>query len=132
MSSSGKVGGRASAKFIIVADYRKKVQCFGYRMDQGVPIEIVPNAYAKVTLDLKKLGAKRIDLRQGGKAKAGPVITDNNNFLIDADFGAIADPKTLHTQIKALCGVVDSGLFTNLANKAYFGEQNGDISVWLV
>ncbi|GEQ70692.1 hypothetical protein JCM33374_g4371 [Metschnikowia sp. JCM 33374] len=125
-----KLVAEASAKFIIVADYRKKSKALGTEWTQGVPIEIVPNAYAKVTLDLKNLGAKNVDLRQGGKSKAGPVITDNHNFLIDADFGAISDPQTLHNKIKSLCGVVDTGLFTNMANKAYFGEENGDISVW--
>ncbi|KAJ8146156.1 hypothetical protein OY671_000782 [Metschnikowia pulcherrima] len=125
-----KLVAEASEKFIIVADFRKKSNALGTEWTQGVPIEIVPNAYAKVTLDLKRLGAKNIDLRQGGKAKAGPVITDNNNFLIDADFGAIEDPQDLHRKIKSLCGVVDTGLFTNLADKAYFGEQSGEVCVW--
>ncbi|OBA19883.1 ribose-5-phosphate isomerase [Metschnikowia bicuspidata var. bicuspidata NRRL YB-4993] len=126
-----KLVAEAAATFIIVADYRKKSRALGTEWTQGVPIEIVPNAYAKVTLDLKRLGARNVDLRQGGKAKAGPVITDNNNFLIDADFGPIADPRGLHAKIKSLCGVVDSGLFTNLARKAYFGEQDGAVSMWL-
>ena len=66
------------------------------------------------------------------KLKAGPIITDNNNFLLDADFGEIEIDNVgkLHEQIKLLVGVVETGLFTNMANKAYFGEEDGSVSVW--
>lgn len=120
----------AASKFIVVADFRKKSKALGLQWTQGVPIEIVPNSYAKVTLDLQALGAKNVALRQGGAAKAGPVITDNNNFLLDADFGEINDPVTLHNKIKALVGVVETGLFTGMAQKAYFGEETGEVSLW--
>ncbi|EGV63046.1 hypothetical protein CANTEDRAFT_106592 [Yamadazyma tenuis ATCC 10573] len=121
----------ASAKtFIVVADYRKKSpKALGTNWTQGVPIEVVPNAWVKVSSELKKLGAKKIDLRSGGNAKAGPVITDNNNCLLDVDFGAIEDPEALHTKIKALVGVVETGLFCGMAQKAYFGEESGEVSV---
>jgi len=59
----------------------------------------------------------------GGKAKAGPILTDNGNFLIDANFGEIADPVTLAAEIKKLVGVVEVGLFINMANAAYFGNE---------
>lgn len=120
----------ASKKFIVVADYRKKSEALGTQWTQGVPVEIVPNAYAKVTLDLQKLGAKEVILRLGGSSKAGPVVTDNNNFLIDAHFGAITEPEALHLKIKQLVGVVETGIFTNMAKRAYFGEESGEISVW--
>lgn len=122
----------AAEKFVVVADFRKKSKELGTEWTKGVPIEIVPNSYAKVTLDLQRLGAKSVVLRQGGSAKAGPVITDNNNFLLDADFGAIEDPQALHLKIKALVGVVETGLFTSMAKKAYFGEESGEVSLWSV
>ncbi|RLV93825.1 Ribose-5-phosphate isomerase [Spathaspora sp. JA1] len=125
-----KLVAAAADKFIVVADYRKKSDVLGTAWTQGIPIEIVPNAYAKVINDLKGLGARKVDLRSGGKAKAGPVITDNHNFLLDADFGNVTNPKKLHDQIKALVGVVETGLFTDLAEKAYFGEESGEVSVW--
>ncbi|ODV67000.1 ribose 5-phosphate isomerase [Hyphopichia burtonii NRRL Y-1933] len=120
----------ASKQFIVVADYRKRSPSkLGIQWTKGVPIEIVPNSYAKITNDLYDLGAKKVILRQGGSSKAGPVVTDNNNFLIDADFGEIADPVKLHTQIKLLVGVVETGLFTDITTKAYFGEENGQVGV---
>ena len=51
---------------------------------------------------------------------------------MDADFGEIEIDNVgkLHEQIKLLVGVVETGLFTNMANKAYFGEEDGSVSVW--
>lgn len=126
-----KLVASAASTFIVVADYRKQSPTFlGKNWTQGVPIEVVPNSYVTVTNELQKLGAVKVNLRQGGLAKAGPVVTDNNNFLIDADFGEIKDPKQLHNQIKALVGVVETGLFTNMAKKVYFGEENGKVTTW--
>lgn len=125
-----KLVAQSASTFIVVADFRKESTALGLQWRKGVPIEIVPNSYAKVTLDLQRLGAKSVVLRQGVPAKAGPVITDNNNFLIDADFGEISDPATLHSKIKALVGVVETGLFTGMADKAYFGEESGEVSLW--
>jgi hypothetical protein len=53
----------------------------------------------------------------GEPAKAGPCVTDNGNFLIDVDFGVIADPVSLHRDLKLLAGVVETGLFINMAEK---------------
>lgn len=57
-------------------------------------------------------------------------MTDNNNFLIDADFGEIEDPAKLHTDIKQLVGVVETGLFVQMADKTYFGEESGEVKCW--
>ncbi|KAK6462181.1 ribose-5-phosphate isomerase [Scheffersomyces coipomensis] len=122
----------SAKKFVVVADYRKKSDVLGKQWKQGIPIEIVPNSYVKITKDLKSLGAITVTLRQGGKAKAGPIITDNNNFLIDADFGEVKDPVSLHNKIKSLVGVVETGIFTNVASVSYFGEEDGKVSQWTV
>lgn len=126
-----KLVAAAASKFVIVADFRKRSPSkLGIQWRKGVPIEIVPCAYAKVSKDLEAMGAKKVELRQGGSAKAGPVVTDNNNFLIDADFGEIADPAKLHTDIKQLVGVVETGLFVQMADKTYFGEESGEVKCW--
>lgn len=116
-------------KFVLVADYRKKSDALGLNWTQGVPIEVIGMAYRKVTADLYKLGAKNVTLRMGGKAKAGPIVTDNGNFVLDADFGRI-EPENiakLDRDIKTLVGVVETGLFVN-GDVAYFGEPDGTFS----
>lgn len=118
-----------AAKFVVVADTRKQSpSTLGVAWRKGVPIEVVPNAYAVVTRHLAAMGAVLVVLRQGGAAKAGPVVTDNNNFLIDADFGAISDPAALHEKLKLMVGVVDTGLFVGMATKAYFGAESGEVT----
>lgn len=126
-----KLVASAAKEFVIVADYRKQSPLLlGKLWTQGIPIEVVPNLYVVVTRQLKEMGARKVQLRQGGAAKAGPVVTDNNNLLIDADFGEINDPGALHAQIKQLVGVVETGLFPKMAKRVYFGEENGDVTVW--
>lgn len=63
----------------------------------GVPVEVVPFAYAQVLRKLRDvLGSPNATLRMA-KAKAGPVVTDNSNFVIDAPFSReiMKDPSTV-------------------------------------
>ncbi|KAA8917227.1 hypothetical protein TRICI_000620 [Trichomonascus ciferrii] len=124
-----KLVASCAQKFVLVADSRKKSSQLGTSWTQGIPIEVVDLAFPKVQADLKRLGAKASVLRQGGKAKAGPVITDNGNFIIDADFGQLTPENVpqLHDSIKRLLGVVETGIFDN-AQIAYFGEPDGSVS----
>jgi ribose 5-phosphate isomerase A len=50
--------------------------------------------------------------------------------VIDAHFGSISDPSKLGKEIKLLTGVVEVGLFCNMAEKAYFGEADGGVDIW--
>lgn len=124
-----KLVASCAKKFVIVADYRKNSAQLGEKWNQGIPIEIVPLAHAKVIRDLVELGAIEPALRMGGKAKAGPVLTDNGNFIIDAPFKIGQDPHKLLQEIKALCGVVECGIFAGMAEVAYFGNEDGSVDV---
>ncbi len=77
---------------------------------------------------LQALGGKPI-LRKA-IAKAGPVVTDNGNFIIDADFGEIADPVALNDALIRIPGVVETGLFVRMACRAYFGKEDGSVEIW--
>ncbi|ORY84485.1 putative RKI1-D-ribose-5-phosphate ketol-isomerase [Protomyces lactucae-debilis] len=124
-----KLVASCAKKFVIVADYRKNSKQLGEKWAQGIPIEVVPLAHAKVIRDLLEMGAQEPALRMGGKAKAGPVLTDNGNFIIDAPFPLGKDPKTLEHDIKQLVGVVECGLFVGMAEVAYFGNEDGSVDV---
>ncbi|TIC10003.1 ribose-5-phosphate isomerase [Wallemia mellicola] len=125
-----KVLAEAAKIFVIVADERKNSKLLGTSWTQGVPIEVAPFAYAKVLKNVAKLGSTKPALRMGIK-KAGPVVTDNGNFLIDAPFGEsyYRDPKELLMRIKMLTGVVEVGLFCGMAKAAYFGYSNGSVLI---
>lgn len=64
-------------------------------------------------------------LRMGEPAKAGPCITDNGNFIVDVDFGTITNPANLHVQLKLLTGVVETGLFIDMAEKGTSRQGGG-------
>ena len=62
-------------------------------------IEVAPFAYAKLLQNLHHLGAPQAALRMA-KAKAGPVVSDNGNFIIDAPFPRqmLADPYSVRRE----------------------------------
>ncbi|CCM06617.1 uncharacterized protein FIBRA_08896 [Fibroporia radiculosa] len=125
-----KVLAEAADTFIVVADYRKNSDVLGKNFTQGVPIEVAQFAYAKVLQNVHLLGSPNAVLRMA-KSKAGPVVTDNGNFVIDAPFPEemMKDPYTLLKRLKMLTGVVEVGLFCHMAKAAYFGNQDGSVTV---
>ena len=130
-----------SRTFVVVADFRKISNSLSTCYLPGIPIEVVPPAVSYVMLNLKALGAVNPTLRMGGAAKAGPVVTDNGNFIIDAPFpngvgnvrigggvGKNEDVEELAKTIKGLVGVVEHGIFWAMDRKpivAYFGMEDG-------
>ncbi|KAH7100667.1 ribose-5-phosphate isomerase [Auriculariales sp. MPI-PUGE-AT-0066] len=127
-----KVLAEAAETFIIVADYRKRSSTLGTNWKNGVPIEVVPFGYARVLRQIKALGARDdVDLRMAGAAKAGPVVSDNGNFLLDAVFEQhkMAQPLKLLRELKSITGVVEVGLFCGLAKRAYYGNADGSVTV---
>lgn len=125
-----KLVGKCSKKFIAVVDDSKISQRLGEHWLQGIPIEVVPSAHKKVAVDLKRLGASKVTLRSGGKSKAGPMVTDNANFVLDAYFGEIAPERVaeLDRSIKLLVGVVETGLF-DYADEVYIGRTSGPTEI---
>jgi len=119
-----KIVASASKQVIIVADETKLAEKLGE--DQPVPIEVLPFALSHVTSKIRNYGGKP-KLREN-KGKVGPVITDNGNFILDVDFGRIKDPKKLNEQLKLISGVVETGLFTGLANIVYIGRLDGTVT----
>lgn len=117
-----KIVAFASKKLVIVADESKKVKVLGEN-SHPVPIEVLPFAVPVLMRKIKEIGGKPT-LREGIK-KVGPVITDNGNVIIDADFGLIPKPSELERKLKKLPGVVETGLFVKMANLVYVGKHSG-------
>ncbi|MHA1697470.1 MAG: ribose-5-phosphate isomerase RpiA, partial [Promethearchaeota archaeon] len=115
----------AAKDLIIVADERKMSKRIGGK--SPVPVEIIPAALKPILIKLKQWEAKP-ELRLAVK-KMGPVITDNGNFIIDANFGVIDDPKDLETRLNNIPGVVENGIFANMASIIYVGKKDGSIEV---
>jgi ribose 5-phosphate isomerase len=62
--------------------------------------------------------------------QAGPVVTDNGNFVIDVDFGELDPARVgeLDRQLQSIVGVVETGLFVGMVEKAYFGQADGSVT----
>jgi len=112
-----KIVASASKHNIIVADETKLTKKLG--TNQPVPIEVLPFASAMVELRIKRMKGKPV-LREV-EGKVGPVVTDNGNFIVDADFGPIEAPDDLNCKLKSIPGVVETGLFVGMTDLLYVG-----------
>jgi len=117
-----KIVASASKKLIVVADESKKVKVLGEN-NQPVPIEVLPFAASYVIRKVGDVGGKPV-LREGAR-KVGPVITDNGNFIIDVGFGLMREPLEIEMKLKKLPGVVETGLFIEMADIVYMGKRSG-------
>lgn len=116
-----KLVASAAERFIVVVDHSKRVQYLGqFRL----PVEVVPFAWELTQGRIEKFGC-RAYLRNQDKA---PFVTDNHNYIMDCDFGEIRDPASLHRALKALPGVVETGLFIGMAH-AVIDSDGEDVKV---
>lgn len=122
-----KIVASSSKNLVIIADYRKKSEKLGENWNKGVPIEVIPFGYVPILKKLEKLRGKPV-LRMA-KAKAGPIVSDNGNFIIDVDFGLIESPSDMNDKLLKIPGVVDTGLFVGMASKAYIGQKDGKVVI---
>ncbi len=121
-----KIVDGAAKFFVVVVDDKKQSKKIGEKW--AVPVEVIPAALNIVIRKLTSMGAKP-ELRMGVK-KMGPVITDNGNFIIDAKLGIIEDPAAMEKKLNEITGVVENGIFANMASIIYMGKSDGSIDVF--
>ncbi|XP_030420184.1 ribose-5-phosphate isomerase isoform X1 [Gopherus evgoodei] len=113
--------------FVVVADYRKNSKNLGDQWKKGIPIEVIPMAYVPVIRAVTRKFGGVAELRMAVR-KAGPVVTDNGNFILDWKFDKVHKWNEVNTAIKMIPGVVETGLFINMADVVYFGMEDGSVS----
>lgn len=109
-------------RFVVVVDETKLSDLLGSNF--ALPVEVLPEAYRQVMQALAGMGGAP-ELRMAVR-KAGPVVTDQGNLVIDAKFDAIADPAGLEVRVNNLPGVLENGLFVGLADEVLVGRVDGD------
>jgi len=114
-----KIVDSAADRFVVVADPTKRTE----RLDLPVPIEVLPDAVPVVEDALAALGGT--PTLRAAERKDGPVVTDNGNLVIDCAFGAISDSTALAAEISEFAGVVEHGLFVDMADEVYVGTEDG-------
>jgi len=120
-----KIVASNAEQLIIIADYSKIADYLGSVWKKGVPLEVIADCYVPIMRKLEKMGGKPV-LRMA-KAKAGPCVTDNGNFIVDCDFGVMQEPAKLEQRLLSIPGLVETGFFLQMAVKAYFGMQDGSV-----
>lgn len=109
-------------RFLVVVDVGKLSDVLGSNF--ALPVEVVPGAYRQVMDQLREMGGEP-HLRMAVR-KAGPVVTDEGNLVVDAKFEAITEPAKMEMQINNIPGVLENGLFVGLADEVLVGEIDGD------
>lgn len=105
-------------QFIVLVTPEKLVDELGSRAP--IPVEIVPYAAPTIKKHLGKLGISvTLRKKEGG---LGPFMTDNQNWIFDVGFEPIFDPALVDAKIRAIPGVVDTGIFLGMADAVLVGE----------
>ena len=120
-----KIVATASERMIVIADASKRVKTLGAF---PLSIEVIPFG-ARVTAAKIEAVAKEhgctgpLSRREDDYGE--PFVTDSNNFIYDGDFGKIPDPDGLAIALNRLPGVVDNGLFIDIASLALVATASG-------
>jgi ribose 5-phosphate isomerase A len=107
-----KIVAQASRRELIVVDASKLSPKLGTRWP--VPVEVLPFGWRSQALFLERLGA-RVTQRQGRDGTA--FRTNQGNFILDCAFGPIEHPAELASKLEARAGLVEHGLFIDLATE---------------
>ncbi|MED2836506.1 ribose 5-phosphate isomerase A [Bacillus wiedmannii] len=114
-----KIVATSSKELIIIADESKLVTHLG---TFPLPVEIIPFSWKQTERKIQSLGCQTTLRLKNNET----FITDNNNVIIDCVFPHnISNPANIHTQLKMITGVVETGLFVNMTSKAIVGTKNG-------
>jgi ribose 5-phosphate isomerase A len=118
-----KIVESAAKKFIVIADSSKLVKQLGHF---PLPVEVIKMALPNVTRKLEALGLNpKLRHRKDGSV----YLTDENNFILDCAAGEISDPAKTAADIRAIVGVVEHGLFLNMASFALIASDQGVVKV---
>jgi ribose 5-phosphate isomerase A len=113
----------AARRFVVVAEASKKVE----RLGQGfrLPVEVVRFGWQDTRRRLSAL-LPELELR-GAKVGDEPFLTDEGHYILDAVIPPDADPSALGPALHAIPGVVEHGLFLDMADLALLGNEDGSV-----
>jgi ribose 5-phosphate isomerase A len=115
-----KVVAQVSRRNIIIVDESKLVPKLG--TGWALPIEVIPFARYTEEVFLSNLGGA-VTVRTNDEG--APFSTDQNNLILDTNFGQIKEPSKLTAQLNERAGIVEHGLFLNLATDVIVAREGG-------
>lgn len=115
-----KIVAQATSLNIIVVDEQKLSPVLGTNFD--LPVEIIPFGRRPLEEYLRSLGAEpQLRTKKDGKS----FVTDNGNYIFDCHIGPIDDPYALSAELKSRAGIVEHGLFLDLASEVIIAAGDG-------
>ncbi len=93
----------------------------------AIPVEVVADAVAPVSKRLREMGGE-VCLRMAMR-KAGPVVTDLGNLILDVTFHGAFEPRKMEDELKLIPGVLEDGLFTKKSPQLVVGHPDGSMQV---
>jgi|SRR5690625_1175225 len=90
------------------------VECLGKFQ---LPVEVVPFGWEVTANKISQFGCAPVLRKTNGEV----FVTDNGNYIVDCNFEKILEPEKLHDELIALVGVVEAGLFVDMAWKVLVG-----------
>jgi ribose 5-phosphate isomerase A len=116
-----KIVEAASDQLIIIVDEKKDVPTLGAF---PLPVEVITFGWKQVKRKIETTYTIKATLRQ----KEGKVFTtDHKHYILDCYFNSIPDPTQLNIELHLMAGVVETGLFVNMATKIITGYSDGSI-----
>jgi len=120
-----KIVATASARMIVIADAAKRVASLGAF---PLPVEVVPfglgatrGAIAEVLAHADVLGRGMTLRERGGE----PFRTDGGHLILDLALRRIGEPRALDMALRAVPGVVETGLFCGVCDMLVLGHGDG-------
>lgn len=117
-----KIVASATDKLIIVVDESKLVEHLG---DFPLPVEITPFSWQYTKRMIEKFSCSSEIRKKDGEI----FVTDNGNYILDCEFGKIEDPLKITVELNKLPGVVENGIFAEMAEIVVVGYNDGHVEV---
>jgi ribose 5-phosphate isomerase A len=115
-----KIVASAAKKFVCVVDQSKIVEKLG---KFPLPVEIIKMALPLVERRLRDLELNpTLRMKKDG---SGPLLTDEQNYILDCACGVIEEPEETAAEIRSIVGVVEHGLFLGMATLALVAGDGG-------
>ncbi|MFW6252250.1 MAG: ribose-5-phosphate isomerase RpiA [Halanaerobium sp.] len=117
-----KIVASATEKLIIVVDETKMVEHLGAF---PLPVEVTPFSWQYTQRMIEKFSCSSEIRKEDGEI----FVTDNGNYILDCNFGKIEDPVKITVELNKLPGVVENGIFAEMAEVVVIGYNDGRVEV---
>jgi len=114
-----KIVARAARYLIIIVDDSKLVQVLGTKCP--VPVEVIPFGLGSYEATLRSLGCEPVLRVQADQ----PFVTDEGNYILDCHFPGLQDPQGMERELNNIPGIVENGIFINLAAQVLVASETG-------